>query len=37
VKGMVKVSDYVLISIGKNRLDNEKVISVGVFGHVFVF
>ena len=37
VKGIVKVSDYVLVSIGKNRLDNDKLISIGVFGHVFVF
>ena len=37
VKSVVKVSDYVLVSVGKNRLDDEKIVSIGIFGHVFVF
>lgn len=37
VKGVVKVTDCVLFSIGQNRLDDNKLMSVGVFGHVFVF
>ncbi len=37
VKGVVKVKDYVLFSVGQNRLDDDKLMSVGLFGHVFVF
>lgn len=37
VKSVVKVSDFVLVSVGKNRFDNDKVMSIGIFGHVFVF